>query len=228
MPGVAADGFSVRWTRSATFAGGTYRFYARVDDGVRVWVDNVLIIDQWHDGSLRTFSADRTLGAGSHDIRVEYYDRIQVAKAYFWWERVTPPTETVTPTPTESPAPTGVWHGVYYNNSYLLEPAAAESDAPWIGFEWGAGSPLPGIGVDNFSVRWTQTLAFDHPDTYRFCVMIDDGGRVWVDGDLVVDEWHLTNGLHYCGEKYLEAGNHTVVVEYFEWTGDALIYFWWE
>lgn len=225
MTGVDADYFSVRWTRTVYLSGGTYRFYARVDDGVRVWVDGVLIIDQWRDGAVRTFSADRTLAAGNHDIQVEYYDRIQVARIYFWWEKLGVPTET--PTPTETPPPAGVWHGVYYNNSDLLEPPAAVADVPWIGFEWGTGSPMPGIGADNFSARWTQTTHFDAGD-YRFCMMIDDGGRIWVDGDLVVDEWHLTNAVAFCGEKTLTAGNHTVEVEYFEWTGEALIYFWWE
>ena len=226
MTGVDADYFSVRWTRRFDFSGGTYRFYAQVDDGVRVWVDGVLIIDQWHDGSLRTFSAERYLAPGHHDLQVEYYDKIQVARITFWWERVTT-TVTPTPEPTETPAPAGVWHGVYYNNSELREPPAAEMDSPWIGFEWKDESPLPEIWADNFSVRWIQTAHFD-ADTYRFCFMIDDGGRIWVDGDLVVDEWHLTNGLVFCGEKYLTAGDHTVMVEYYEWTGEALIYVWWE
>jgi LysM repeat protein len=226
MAGVDADYFSVRWTRRFNFSGGTYRFYAQVDDGVRVWVDGVLIIDQWRDGSLRTFSAERYLAPGYHDLRVEYYDKIQVARIYFWWERVTT-TVTPTPEPTETPAPAGVWHGVYYNNSELREPPAGEMDSPWIGFEWKDGSPMYGIWADNFSVRWTQTTYFD-ADTYRFCFMIDDGGRIWVDDELVVDEWHLTNGLVFCGEKELAAGNHTVMVEYYEWTGEALIYVWWE
>jgi LysM repeat protein len=231
MSGVDADNFSVRWTRSFTFGGGTYRFYARVDDGVRVYIDDVLIIDQWVDGSLRTFSADRVLSAGSHDIRVEYYDRIQVARIYFWWEKLSTPEGTETPTPTatetSSPAPAGVWHGAFYNNPDLIEPPAAEADFPWIGFEWGAEAPMPGIWADNFSVRWTQTAYFDAGD-YRFCMMIDDGGRLWVDDDLIVDEWHLTNAVAFCGEKTLAAGDHVVKVEYFEWTGDALIYVWWE
>ncbi|MBN1178524.1 MAG: LysM peptidoglycan-binding domain-containing protein [Anaerolineae bacterium] len=228
MSGVDADAFSVRWTRTFYFSGGTYRFYTRVDDGVRVWVDNVLIIDQWHDGSLRTFSADRQLAAGNHALKVEYYDRTQVASAHFWWERV---SQTLTPTPTTTattaPAPSSVWHGVYYNNADLREPPAAEANHPSIGFEWEGGAPLPGIWPDNFSVRWTKTTYLEEGD-YRFCLMLDDGGRFWVDGDLVVDEWHVTNGIAFCGIKHVTTGNHTFMVEYYEWTGEALIYAWWE
>ena len=151
------------------------------------------------------------------------------------WEKLTVPDATATPTPTatpttdgtEEPAPAGVWHGKFYNNPDLMEPPAAEADFPWIGFEWGSESPMPGIWADNFSVRWTQTVHFEAGD-YRFCMMIDDGGRLWVDDDLVVDEWHVTNAVAFCGEKTLEAGDYVITVEYFEWTGEALIYVWWE
>jgi len=227
MAGVSADGFSVRWTRTVNFAGGNYRFYARVDDGVRVWVDGTLIIDQWTDGAVRTFSADRTLTAGNHDLRVEFYDRVEIARIHFWWERLSDGTVTPTPTATATAAPSTVWHGAYYNNSDLREPPVAEADVGAIGFEWGSGSPMPGVWADNFSVRWTRTAYFN-ADTYRFCMMIDDGGRIYVDGAVVVDEWHLTNAVTFCGERYMTAGNHTITVEYFEWTGNALIYVWWE
>ena len=122
----------------------------------------------------------------------------------------------------------GAWHGVFYNNAYLKEPAAAEADTHEIDFWWGAGSPgLHGVGADYFSVRWTRSIYFDTA-TYGFHVQIDDGARVWVDGSLVIDEWHLTPGHSYYGEKSLSAGYHTVVVEYFEWGGNALIHLWWE
>jgi mannan endo-1,4-beta-mannosidase len=45
-PSVNADRFSVRWTRYIDLTPETYRFTAAGDDGIRVWVDNVLIINQ--------------------------------------------------------------------------------------------------------------------------------------------------------------------------------------
>jgi len=224
-PGVPADGFSVRWTRTAYFSGGTYRFYARVDDGVRVWVDGALIIDQWRDGAVRTFSADRTLSAGNHDIRVEFYDRIQVARIHFWWEKVGP-TPTETPAPTETPVGEG-WFAQFYNNMDLQSPPVATRYDPWIGFEWGTGSPMPGVRSDFFSARWTTT-AYLEGGTYRFCAMIDDGARIYVDGIRVLDEWHPTNGVAFCGEHAVATGNHEIEVQYYEEGGNALIYVWWE
>ncbi|HIE38652.1 MAG TPA: hypothetical protein EYH30_10605, partial [Anaerolineales bacterium] len=223
-PGVPADGFSVRWTRTAYFSGGTYRFYARVDDGVRVWVDEILLIDQWRDGAVRTFSADITLGTGNHEVRVEYYDRIQVARLNFWWELLVVPTET--PTPTETPAGVG-WFGQFYGNMDLQDPPLAIRYDPWIGFEWGTGSPMPEVPSDYFSVRWTTT-AYLEGGTYRFCAMIDDGARIYVDGVRVLDEWHPTNGVAFCGEHTVGTGNHEIEVQYYEEGGSALIYVWWE
>lgn len=233
--GMDADEFSVRWTRSFTYLGGTYRFYARVDDGVRVWIDDELIIDEWEDGSVRTFGADKYLAPGTHNLRVEYYDRIDVAKVYFWWEKLSGPSTTPTPTTTSTSsststataAPTGGWYGQFYANRDLSgDPYATRVD-PWIGFEWGYNSAIGGMQADHFSVRWTNTIHLN-TDTYRFCAMSDDGVRIWVDGNLVLDEWHASNSVAYCGAYWVETGDYEVKVEYFEDTGNALIYFWWE
>lgn len=74
-PGVVnQDDFSVRWTRTRSFDGDTYRFSATSDDGIRVWVDDRLVIDQWYDHGVRTFTADVSLTAGTHTVKVEYYE----------------------------------------------------------------------------------------------------------------------------------------------------------
>ena len=53
-PGVPPDNFSVRWTRTLGLPGGTYRVTARSDDGVRVYIDSVLVIDDWQVQSATT------------------------------------------------------------------------------------------------------------------------------------------------------------------------------
>ena len=60
------DHFSVRWTREIAFEEGTYRFYASVDDGMRLWVDGQQVIDAWYNSQLHTVSGDHVLaGAGA-------------------------------------------------------------------------------------------------------------------------------------------------------------------
>jgi hypothetical protein len=83
--GLPADNFSIRWTGRFTFAAGTYVFTARADDGVRVFVDGVLIIDQWHDGGATTYTTTRTLAAGDHEVKVEYYERFGAALIQVSW-----------------------------------------------------------------------------------------------------------------------------------------------
>ena len=85
---VPADNFSSRWTRSLYFDGATYRFHAWVDDGVRLWVDDRLVIDAWYDSAVREVTGDIGLGSGMHSLRVEYYEHSGSAGIALWWEKV--------------------------------------------------------------------------------------------------------------------------------------------
>ena len=65
----------MRWSGRFTFAAGTFIFTARADDGVRVFLDGVAIIDQWHDQPATTYTVTRSVTAGDHEVKVEYYER---------------------------------------------------------------------------------------------------------------------------------------------------------
>ena len=226
--GMPINSFSVRWTGTFYFDEGTYRFYAKVDDGVRVYVDGERIIDGWRDGGLRTYTADRALAASDHTIQVEYYDRIQVARIYFWWKQLAGPTPTPGPTPAATPAPGAGWFGQFYNNKELEGSPVATHHTPWLGFDWGDDSPLPGVWADRFSDRWT-TRAHLKTDHYRFCAMSDDGVRIWVGGALVLDEWRANDGATpCCADHWVATGDYEIKVEHYEDGGEALIYVWWE
>jgi hypothetical protein len=93
---VNSDNFSVRWTRRQQFDAGRYRFTLRMDDGVRLYVDNALRLDRWVDQGPENRSVEVDLTAGQHDLRVEYYEHIGGAVAQIYWERTgggtVPPT----------------------------------------------------------------------------------------------------------------------------------------
>jgi glucose/arabinose dehydrogenase len=121
----------------------------------------------------------------------------------------------------------GLFLGQYYASIDLSgTPAFARCD-PAVSFGWGLGGPRPGL-VDNFSARWTSTQDLA-AGTYRFKARVDDGVRVWVDGALVIDEWHdVTTPTTYQSAKLpLEAGPHDVKMEYYEHTGTAAARLWW-
>ena len=78
----------MRWTGRFVFAAGTYTFTARVNDGVRVFVDGSRVIDRWVDVDSTTpaiYTATRTLTAGEHEVKVEYYERSGVAEIQVSW-----------------------------------------------------------------------------------------------------------------------------------------------
>jgi hypothetical protein len=212
-PTVPRDGFSVRWTRSVAFAEGRYAFHATMDDGMRVYVDGELLIDEWRDEATRTVDAQRTLTGGQHALRVEYYDRRHVAVADLWWE----PARQFSG-----------WRGVYWDNALLQGNPVLVRDDPQVGFNWGVGAPAPGLPEDAFSVRWTRQLSFEE-GTYRFNVSVDDGVRVWVDGRIVIDAWY-DRALHELSAEHViaGAGPHMVQVEYYDRVFDALINVGWQ
>lgn len=72
---VPADHFSVKWDTSATVAtAGNYVISATMDDGMRVWVDGSLVIDEWYPQTPTTHSATVYLGTGVHSMHVEYFE----------------------------------------------------------------------------------------------------------------------------------------------------------
>jgi uncharacterized protein YraI len=72
--GLPADNFSVRWRRVQTVAAGTYALTVRADDGVRVYVDGVLTLDQWVPSPGNVYRATLSLTAGAHTFVVEYFE----------------------------------------------------------------------------------------------------------------------------------------------------------
>jgi PA14 domain/Fibronectin type III domain len=73
-PGLPADQFSARYQGRISLDAAEYEFAATADDGVRVWVDGALLIDEWRDQATTTFTKTRAMTAGLHDVRVEYYE----------------------------------------------------------------------------------------------------------------------------------------------------------
>ena len=91
--GVNADQFSARWSGSFNFNAASYTFTATADDGIRVWVDGNQIISAWKDQSATTYQATINLTAGTHLIKVEYYENGGDAVAQVGWQAAPTPTQ---------------------------------------------------------------------------------------------------------------------------------------
>lgn len=211
-PEIAPDDFSVRWTRTLSLPAGDCRFYARSDDGVRLWVDNRLIIDAWNENTNYTLEGDITLAAGDHYVQVEYYEALGAAQIRLWWE---------------STVEFSGWRGAYYANPALAgQPHFVRDDAA-IAFQWGTGSPGSGLPVDSFSVRWTRSVEF-REGNHKFHVTADDGVRLWIDDELILDHWVDGPSEDMEVTQHIDKGLHSVRLEYYERGGDAVAHLWWE
>jgi hypothetical protein len=107
------------------------------------------------------------------------------------------------------------WWAEYYANPGLFDSPELTRYEEDINYDWGRGAPAPGLPADHFSVRWTRTTYFN-AGTYKFCVTVDDGVRVWVDGHLIIDQWKVQGATTYCANKQLSGGDHRVQMAYFE------------
>src|SRR6266542_2775877 len=86
VPGLPIDHFSVRWTGTLTApTTGDYRFGITNDDTGRVFIDDVLVVDNGGVHGSRTRTATVNLTAGPHAVRVEYADDTGFAAVTFAW-----------------------------------------------------------------------------------------------------------------------------------------------
>jgi hypothetical protein len=208
-PAVSNDHFAARWTKQETFEPGTYRFSATADDGVRIYLDGQLIIDKWIDQGSTTYTVDKTVSAGVHALKVEYYENGGGATAQFSFAKITPT------------AANGL-AATYYNNKDFTGSTVTRTDAT-VNFSWGNGSPDPAIGPDTFSARWTGQVMPQYSQTYTFYARTDDGVRLWVNGQLLVDKWIDQGSTEWSGTIALTAGQkYSILMEYYENGGGAV------
>ncbi len=112
------------------------------------------------------------------------------------------------------------WQAAYFNNMDLTGPPVLVRSEAAIDYDWGTGSPGPGVNADGFSVRWTRYIDANAA-TYRFTTTADDGIRVFVDGVLVLNAWRTGPAQTHSADVTLSTGHHLLVVEYFEFAGPA-------
>lgn len=121
-----------------------------------------------------------------------------------------PPPATATPIPNQFPQ----WKASYFTNRDLSGAPALVVNAPEVNFNWGYGSPSPGIPVDNFSARFERTIFFQ-TGTYNLFLTMDDGARLWLNDELVIDDWREGSVRTVTLPRAL-SGNVRVRIEYFE------------
>lgn len=125
---------------------------------------------------------------------------------------------------------TGGLHGEYFGTRYMTDLKATRLDHQ-ISFDWGDGKPHPDVAADNFSVCWTGLVTARYSEAYTFSVRTDDGVRLWVNNELLVDQWNDHGPTTYTGttSTALVAGqSYPIRMDFYENGGGAVAWLGWE
>ena len=124
------------------------------------------------------------------------------------------------PTPSAIRMGTGLL-GQYYNGANFDSLQLTRID-PTISFNWGIGSPGGSIGTDRFSVRWTGKVEAKYSETYAFYTTSDDGIRLWVNGQQLINNWTPHGFTQDKALITLIAGQkYDIKLDYYEDTGET-------
>lgn len=139
------------------------------------------------------------------------------------------PAGSATPIPTPVPSSTacadGQYLAEYYSNlNYTGAPILSRCENAPINQNFGSGGPTAGV-VDNFTGRWTGRFNFPTAGNYTFSATTDDGVRVWLDGNQIINDWNGHAPTLNQVTVAVNAGLHEIRVEYFEGGGNAQISF---
>ncbi len=241
-PGAPADNFEARWEGFFEFGGYDYTcdggsgcsygntydlmidhdtgstMIIKVDmnDDGEFWGDEI-VYDSTTQYAVRG-SIQPSIERGIHQIQVIYTETTGDARATLWW-KIQGEEEFV---------------ALYYNNTTLTGDPVYFSREKQIDHDWGATSPKLSsskqeiVNKDNFSVRWEGSFTFPLDADYGFIAIADDGVRVYVDNQLVIDQWNGSGKKVYTTSRTFSKGSHQVKVEYVEKTGSATAQVFWQ
>ena len=112
--------------------------------------------------------------------------------------------------------------GEYFSGMAFETSVLSRTDAT-VNFNWASGTPASGIGADNFSVRWSGQVQPLFSQTYTFFVRSDDGARLWVNGQQIINNWTDHAATENSGTITLTAGQkYAVKLEFYEKGGQAV------
>ena len=141
---------------------------------------------------------------------------------------------SITIYPSQTPAGTGLTGYYYTNSSSTYSSSANFNPANFkftrvdtnVDFTWGATTPFANNGY--FCVRWLGQVQPQYSETYYFVANTDDGVRLWVNDQLIIDDWINKSASDVTGTINLQAGvRYDIRMEYFQTTSSTVAHLSW-
>ncbi|MDA3853665.1 MAG: GxGYxYP family putative glycoside hydrolase [Bacteroidales bacterium] len=115
----------------------------------------------------------------------------------------------------------------FYNGSNF-ETFRRTTTVPNIDYDWGDKAPNIWVNKDQFSIRWTGFVQARYTGNYTFTINSDNGRKLWINDQLIIDQWLNDYGVEYSGSISLDAGElYPISLEYFEHDGGASCQLYW-
>ncbi|MCP3140891.1 PA14 domain-containing protein [Pyxidicoccus xibeiensis] len=110
----------------------------------------------------------------------------------------------------------------YFASEFLYTPVVARQEQ-YVSTFWGTTAPAPGVPAERWSARWSATLTAPSTGTYTLRTSTEDGVRLWLDGNMLMDNWlEAPGGQTLTANVSMTAGSkHDLVMEFFEGYGTA-------
>ncbi|HXI59794.1 MAG TPA: PA14 domain-containing protein, partial [Polyangia bacterium] len=224
--------FSVRFSGQVfADASQTYTFYTMSDDGVRLWVNGALLVDNWtYHGPTENAGAIYLAGGQWYDIKMEYMQGGSGGIAQLSWSAPTigkaiVPSQKLRPAAAANPAGlTTEWFGDRTLSALKTSFVDSTVDMPDV-----TQYSLGRLGTANdFSVRFSGQVLADYSQTYTFYTRSDDGVRLWVNNTLLIDNWTGHSATDNQASINLSSGQwYDIKMEYMQMSAGATIQLSW-
>lgn len=231
--GLNHNNFSVRWSGYILPSfNEVYKFYTQADDGVRLYINDVLVINDWNQHGVMEQSGSVRLTAGQpYLVRLEYFQYTSTASVKLSWSSNSQRKEVVPYEHLYSPMqPTAVkgsgngLQGYYFSDRNMTNQTSKKVDKK-------IDMTFKSSGIfdhNGFSVRWLGKIQPLYSENYIFRTVSDDGVRLWINGQLIIDRWNDNSDNEGAGAIALTAGqSYDIKIEYYNNRGSARVSLYW-
>lgn len=193
--GINTERFSVRLRLKQIFTAGVYDFIVGSNDGVRLLIDGLPVINQWNDHNYTEYKYSRYLPAGNHTLTLEYYDKTGENRLKFQMR-----SDCTGNAGIQTAASGTQWQAYLYQgtnfNTYKGSILLGTPNLNYFETDFGGDAVLfrtneCAVYTEYFSARFLQRRHIQ-AGTYLFTVGGDDGYRLSIDGGntWIINEWY--------------------------------------